>query len=224
MSSHMNQGGPGRNYENGGKILADRVFVNSVRISESGETAMAGKDMLATIFADLTTRLAKSAQILSPYDSHMASFHLDLLKREFLKSQSQREPSADIIMMAGMWLQNRVPGMASHLARLWLSAAARPVISRAGYSLEFWVNARISNYEISDGQWFNLKQLIETLQRQEAKDFVVILCEALGLVYDDVYGSSAAEKTQEIVGLCVRDGRVPELNNWVQKHVNTAVA
>lgn len=224
MSSHINQGVPGRNYENGSKIVQDRVFADSVRISESGETAVAGKDMLATIFTDLTTQLAKSAQILSPYDSHMASFHLDLLKREFLKSRPRREPSADIIMMAGMWLQTRVPGMASQLARLWLSPAARPLISRAGYSLEFWVNARLSNYEISDGQWFNLKQLIETLQRQEAEEFGVILGDALGLAYDDVYGSSAVEKAQEIVGLCVRDGRVPELNNWVQRHVNTAVA
>ena len=191
-----------------------RCFTEAASPLNGAKAPASDQGRLLLIFADLSEILEKSKRILSPYDAHMASFHLDLLQQEFLKPRTDGEPSADIIMMAGTWLQRRVPALGPALVQLWLTSAAAGVISRAGYSLSFWVNARLSNYEV-EGGWLNLKGLSETLQEYASEDFLFKMCHVLHLQADKVYGKTPTEKVQEILAVCVRHGRLPELHAFL---------
>jgi hypothetical protein len=53
---------------------------------------------------------------------------------------------------------------------------------------------------------------------------LLLLCHALALNYGELYGVSIVEKAQELMALCVRHGRVHELNRLLQLKRNTAVA
>ena len=205
----------------GGKLLQNSLFKEAA--SNGMTTAVTDRQVLEAILADIENNVEKASRLLSPYDLHMASFHIDLLKREFLKAKANGEPSANVMMMSGTWLQNRVPGLAVSVIRLWLSSAAIDTISRAGYSLEFWVNARLSNFQV-EGMWCNLKVIKDTMLAAVTEDQLANWCETLGFVYADLHGADIYQKTQELLALCVRYGRVQRLDALLKGKQMRAVA
>jgi hypothetical protein len=168
-----------------------------------------GRQMLTAMFAEVNAAFAQTARLLSPYEMHMAAFHLRLLQEELLKSPADGRPSADILMLAATWLLARVRGFAPDLSRLLFSVVAAEVISRAGETAVTWLENRAANYE-AEGQRLNLVQLRHGLAHFAESDLRE-LCSDVGLVYDQLYGHSKSEKAQEMVACAVCYGRVLEL-------------
>ncbi len=64
------------------------------------QTAVAERNMLAVLLTDLEAIFGRTSRLLSPYDTHMASFHIQLLRQELLKrDDNEVKPSADIITL-----------------------------------------------------------------------------------------------------------------------------
>lgn len=164
---------------------------------------------LAVMFVEVDAAFARTARVLSPYEMHMAAFHLRLLKGELLKLEADGRSSADIIVMAATWLLARVSGLAPDLGRLLFSAAAAEAINRAGDTAVTWLENRAANYE-TEGQPVNLVQLRQGLAHFSENELRE-LCAEMGLAFDQLYGRSRSEKAWEMVACAVRYGCVLEL-------------
>lgn len=175
------------------------------------------QEMLLVMFSDLEGALKSASIYLSPYDTHMAVFHLDLLKREYLKMAKNESPGTDIIMMAGTWLQARVPNIVPALTRLWLSKTTERLTATTTYSFKFWINARLSTYEVGSDP-INLKLLREAMTTSINDELLAEMCENLDMKPDDLIGSTAVEKAEDLLGLAVRHGRVLQLQQFIHGH------
>lgn len=174
-------------------------------------TAVADRVVLETLLEDVDQALGQASRLLSPYDAHMASFHLGLLRQELLKDEAAGESSADILMLAGSWLLTRVPGLAPVIMRLLLTMAGTAVLQRTGKAVVLWAEARAAEYQ-GEGQLIDLMALYHHLAA-DAEDQLRPLCQEMNLRYEWLRGQNPAEKARELVAYCVGVGRVRELQD-----------
>ncbi len=119
-------------------------------------------------------------------------------------------------MLAGTWLLARVPGLVPPLVRLLLSTVTVKVLVRAGGRVVQWAEARAAEYE-AEGRLVNLTQLTYELAHTFNERALRRLCLDMDITYEMLYGWSDPVKARELVGYCVRHGRVRELQGRYQE-------
>ncbi len=172
--------------------------------------AEADRQQVKMLLADLDGTLAQASRLLSPYEARMATFHVQLLHQELLKTEPDGRPSADILMMAGTWLLSRTPGLTAVLLRMLLAASTTAVMARAGEQVVNWVESRAASYE-AGGFHLNLVELRQVLTTFFNLSELRTLCFDMAIAFEDLYGEGKVDKARELVAYCVRHGRVPEL-------------
>lgn len=171
---------------------------------------------VTTLLSDLDEMLAQQSLQMSPYEAHMAAYHVRLLRQELVKTESDGRPSADILTLTGSWLLARLPELAPVLLRLLLAAPTMAVLARAGETAVNWVDARAAQYQ-ADGLAINLVQLRRVLTTHFNLSELRTLCFDLEIEFENLYGESRDDKARELVAYCVRHGRVPMLAAYCRK-------
>lgn len=126
--------------------------VGEMSVWDVGRSGMVVNDrrLLEGMFAEMEVVLGQASRLLSPYEAHMAAFHLRLLRQEMMKMESDGRPSADILMMAGTWLLMRVNGLEPLLLHMLHSESGQMILRRAGETAVNWAEARRADYEVEN--------------------------------------------------------------------------